>query len=204
LFRLTAVPNKEEIAHVSALPKHPKKSPKEKRKKKKKISAARESERRFVIRLKTSGSAQTAEAVEVEGRPRTTTEILTTVASLEKKVTVRHVQSTDEVWPPAEGDEPVLEIVGALTLGAYEAVGPIALGQAEIGWTAERMVVKLNNSPPVDGNQVNTIPVRPPLSPASTATIVVTASGVQSRTQMSNPVIYWSCSHCPLLDGPYL
>jgi hypothetical protein len=75
-------------------------------------------------------------------------------------------------------------MVGALMLGASEAVAPIALGQAEIGRTVERMVVKLNNSPPVDGNQVDTIPVRPPSSPASTATIVVTASGVQSRTQI--------------------
>jgi hypothetical protein len=57
------------------LPQPPRKLPKEKWEKKKKPTT-RESEGRFVIRLKTPGSAQLAEAVEEERRPRSMTEIL--------------------------------------------------------------------------------------------------------------------------------
>jgi hypothetical protein len=64
----------EKITHV--VPEPPRKSPKEKRKKKRRISALQESEGRIVIRLKTTGSAPIAEAVEEEGRPGRTAEIL--------------------------------------------------------------------------------------------------------------------------------
>jgi hypothetical protein len=57
-----------------AAPELPKKSPKEKRKKKRKRSTTQESEGRLVIRLKTTGSASTAEAVEEEGRLSSTVE----------------------------------------------------------------------------------------------------------------------------------
>jgi hypothetical protein len=61
----------EEIVLEHVFPQPPGKSPKEKLKKNKK-PATRESEGPFVIRLKTPGSAQQAEAVEEEGRPGNT------------------------------------------------------------------------------------------------------------------------------------
>jgi hypothetical protein len=67
-----------ELAPVPTnIPEPPKKSSKEKWKKKKKKSAVRESEGRFVIRLKAPGSAQTVEVVEENGRLGSTAEILT-------------------------------------------------------------------------------------------------------------------------------
>jgi hypothetical protein len=77
----------EEIAHLPVVPEPPRKLAKDKRKKKKKKkSAVRESEGEFVIRLKTPGSAPTAESVQAEGRPGSTAEILTeaTVHSAEE------------------------------------------------------------------------------------------------------------------------
>jgi hypothetical protein len=65
----------EEIASEPVVPQPPRKSPKEKRKKRKR-PATRESKGRFVIRLKTPGSTQSAEAIEEERRPGSTAEIL--------------------------------------------------------------------------------------------------------------------------------
>jgi hypothetical protein len=54
----------EEEVREPAVPEPRRKSPKEKRKKKRRKSVSRESDGQIVIRLKTTDSAQTAEAVE--------------------------------------------------------------------------------------------------------------------------------------------
>jgi hypothetical protein len=134
----------EEIVPQPVAPQPPRKSPKEKWKNKKK-SATKESEGRFVIRLKTPGSAQSAEAMEEEGRLGSSAEILAAptiqsaedsavlaadAASVQADVFDRPIQSTDEVQPPTEGEEPIVETVSAPTLGASEVAAEIAPGPA--------------------------------------------------------------------------
>jgi hypothetical protein len=184
----------EEIAPEPVVPQPPRKSPKEKRKKKKKL-AMRESEGQFAIQLKTPGSAQPVEAMEEEGRPGSRAEILAAptvqsaedgailaaeAASAQVEVSDRPLQSTNEVPPPIEGVEHIVEKVGAPTLGASEAAGPVEIKRAE-----ERLVVEINDSL-VDGNQVDTVPVSQPSSPTSTAATALTVGGVQENMQIQS------------------
>jgi hypothetical protein len=71
------------------------------------------------------------ETIEEEGRSGSTAETLTVTAtvhsaeegtvlaaeaaSVQREVTVRPVQGTDEVRPPIEGEEPVMETIGTPT-----------------------------------------------------------------------------------------
>jgi hypothetical protein len=101
----------EELAPIPVVPELSRKSPKDKREKKKKKSATRESKGKFVIRLKTLGSAQPVEAVEGKGRLGRTAKISTATTvqimeegtilsaatpSVQEDVTVGPIQSTDE------------------------------------------------------------------------------------------------------------
>jgi hypothetical protein len=76
-----------------AVPEPPRKSRTEKRKRKRKKSATEESAGRLVIRLKTTGSAPIAAAVDEEERPRSTTEILETSIHSVKDGPVARVQT---------------------------------------------------------------------------------------------------------------
>jgi hypothetical protein len=76
----------EEITHD--VPEPLRKSPKEKRKKKRKKSAPQESKGRIFIRVKTTSSAPSMEAVEEEGRLGSTAEILTTIVHSMEEGTV--------------------------------------------------------------------------------------------------------------------
>jgi hypothetical protein len=104
-------------------------------------------------------------------------------ASVQKEILVEPIQSTTDMQPPTEGEEPDVEKVGAPTLGASEDAAPIALGQAKTRQTDEGMVVEINDSH-VDENRVDTVPVSPPSSPARTTAIAVTAGGMQAKTQI--------------------
>jgi hypothetical protein len=87
----------------------------------------------------------------------------------------------DEVRLPNEGKESIVETVGALMLGASEAVAAIASGPKETERAEEQMVVEINDSP-VDENQVDTVPVSQPSSPANTVAITVMVGGVQAKS----------------------
>jgi hypothetical protein len=186
----------EEIAPVPVVPEPPRKSPKDNWKKKKKKSVTRESEGRFVIWVKTPGSAQPAVSVEEERGPGSMARILTEetvhsaeddavlaaeAASVQQDATVRPVQCTDEVQPLTEDEEPIVETVDVPTLGASEAVAAIALEPDGTEHAEERMVIEINDSP-VDGKQIDTLPVNQPSSPANTAATAMTAGGVQAKT----------------------
>jgi hypothetical protein len=109
-----------------AVPEDVRKSPKEKQKKKRRRSAQQETDGRLVIRLKTAGSAQPADATEATERPGGTTDIHTeTVHSAEEgailatgvadvQEPMEPVPGTDEVQP-TNGVEPVVETVEAPT-----------------------------------------------------------------------------------------
>jgi hypothetical protein len=140
----------------------------------------------------------TAEVVEEERRPGSTTEILSAAtvhsaeegavlaaeaASVQKKGTEIPVLATDEVQPPTEGEENVMETVGAPKLGAPEAAATIAQGQEATQRVEIPMVAKIDESP-VNGHQVDTVPVSQPSSPASIAATAVTTGGVKEKRQM--------------------
>jgi hypothetical protein len=93
--------------------------------------------------------------------------LATEVVSVQKERIVEPVRSTDEVRPPTEGEEPVVETVGAPTLGVTEAAEAIAVSQVETKREVDSSY----------GNQVDTVPVSHPSSPASTAATAVTAGG---------------------------
>jgi hypothetical protein len=189
--------DEEEIAPEPVVPQPLRKSPKEKRKKKKK-PATRESEGRFVIQLRMSGAAQPAEAVEEERRPGSTAKILSAstvhcvedgvvlaaeAANVQEKGTREPVPATNELQPLIEGDRPVVEIVSAPTLGAADAVVGIAQGLPATERAEIPTIVEIHDSP-VNGHQVDIIPVSQPSSPASTAAIAVTAGEGEEKKQI--------------------
>jgi hypothetical protein len=99
----------------------------------------------------------------------------TETTTVQKEVTIGPAQGTEQLRPLTEGEEPIVETVGAPMLGGSEVAAPIVLRQVETRRTEEQMVVEINNSP-IDRNQVDTVLVSLPSSPTSMAATAVTAS----------------------------
>jgi hypothetical protein len=161
------------------MPEPPKKSLKDKQKKKQKKSAQPRSDGHLVIRLKTVGPTQPAEAAEDEKRQGGTTEVLeprpvnSVEDSADLAIEVASVQasgepvlSTDEVRP-TDGVEPVVETVSMpMPIKATQAPEDIPRDHTD----TER----------------ESIPVSPPSSPVSTgATTVVAGKATAELTVRS-------------------